>query len=514
MLQCYGYDRLPAAGPGLLRPGAQYSGLQPSYSLSSDGLTVYDKNTGLTWQRSPDTNGDGSLTKNDKLTLFQAQAYPATLNAEKFGGYSDWRLPTIKELYSLIEFTGPTPADIPGTDTSGLTPFIDTQYFSSRTGQTGTGERIIDSQYASSTKYVGPAMNGQQTLFGVNFADGRIKGYGLGMPGGQEKTFFVICVRGNPGYGTNQFIDNGDGTITDNATGLMWSRSDSGSGMDWEVALAWVQEKNAEKYLGYNDWRLPDAKELQSIVDYTRSPDTTGSAAIDQLFTCTQITSEAGQADYPFYWTGTTHAASNGMGGSAVYVSFGRAMGYVDGRWQDVHGAGAQRSDPKSGSASEYPQGHGPQGDAIRIDNYVRMVTGRRGYGHTGRRHNGRPSAACQARQPGDRGRRGHLPRQLLTRAHPVLRAHPASLSLPGDRLPAHAGRSGSNWPVCRDKKKGSLSRIAREGKVDEALERVRTEQFHPDLLAHPEAPLALDDPALGRREWRGGHNSPCRKPR
>ena len=42
----------------------------------------------------------------------------------------------------------------------------------------------------------------------------------------------------------------------------------------------------------------------------------------------------------------------------------------------DVHGAGSQRSDPKSGSASEYPTGHGPQGDAIRIENYVRCVTG------------------------------------------------------------------------------------------------------------------------------------------
>ena len=41
---------------------------------------------------------------------------------------------------------------------------------------------------------------------------------------------------------------------------------------------------------------------------------------------------------------------------------------------QDVHGAGAQRSDPKTGNAEDYPFGHGPQGDVIRIDNYVRLV--------------------------------------------------------------------------------------------------------------------------------------------
>jgi len=42
--------------------------------------------------------------------------------------------------------------------------------------------------------------------------------------------------------------------------------------------------------------------------------------------------------------------------------------------WIDVHGAGCQRSDPKTGNASDYPQGFGPQGDAIRILNYMRLV--------------------------------------------------------------------------------------------------------------------------------------------
>ena len=365
----------PSHGQAFYGQDAQVSGTPPAYTISSDGLTVYDENTRLTWQRSPDTNGDGSITTGDKLTWTQAQAYPATLNAARYGGYTDWRLPTIKELYSLISFDGTDPSGYTGTDTSGLKPFIDTDYFRFAYGETGAGERIIDSQYASGTPDVSKGWNGDK-LFGVNFADGRIKGYGLAMPGGGEKTFFVICVRGNPAYGVNEFVNNDDGTITDGATGLTWSKSDSGTGMDWQDALAWVQARDAENYLGHGDWRLPDAKELQSIVDYTRSPGTTGSAAIDPLFNCTQITNEAGQADYPYYWTGTTHTAWNGMGGEAVYVAFGRAMGYMDGTWQDVHGAGAQRSDPKTGSASEYPQGHGPQGDAIRIDNYVRLVRG------------------------------------------------------------------------------------------------------------------------------------------
>jgi hypothetical protein len=366
----------PQQGQAFFGQDAQYLGNQPAYTLSSDGLTVNDTVTGLTWQRSPDTSGDGSINAEDKLTWPEAMALPLTLNAENYGGHHDWRLPSIKELYSLILFSGTDPSDNTATSTAGLTPFINTDYFVFAYGDTSAGERIIDSQYASSTKYV--ASDGIQggKVFGVNFADGRIKGYDLVTADGGEKTFFVICVRGNPEYGRNEFIANGDGTISDQATGLMWLQSDSGQGMDWEEALAWVQDRNAANYLGYRDWRLPNAKELQSIVDYSRSPDTTDSPAIDPLFSCSMITNEAGQSDYPYYWTSTTHESSNGLGGFACYISFGRALGSINGRWVDIHGAGAQRSDPKVGNAADYPQGHGPQGDAIRIDNYVRMVRG------------------------------------------------------------------------------------------------------------------------------------------
>jgi Protein of unknown function (DUF1566) len=208
-----------------------------------------------------------------------------------------------------------------------------------------------------------------------------------------------------PAYGNNEFADNGDGTITDKATGLMWAKADSGKGLDWKQALAWAQEMNAQNYLGHSDWRVPGVKELQSVIDYTRSPDTTQSAAIDPLFTCTQMTNEAGQPDFPCYWTSTTHKGSGGGEETADYLAFGRAMGYMapgmmpagpggggpggpvgavggppagtkveGGRWMDVHGAGAQRSDPKVGDPSQFPYGRGPQGDAIRIYNYVRLV--------------------------------------------------------------------------------------------------------------------------------------------
>jgi len=361
----------PDAGEAFYGQDAQHTGNMPSFTENGDG-TVTDNVTGLMWQQSPGIDGDGDIDADDKLTFDQAVDGAGTSN---LGGYDDWRLPTIKELYSLIDFNGVDPSGYEGSDTSGLLPFIDTDYFDFAYGDTSAGERIIDAQYASSNLYVSHTANdGGRTLFGVNFADGRIKGYGLTLFN-SDKTFFVIYVRGNTSYGQNDFTDNGDNTITDNATGLMWSQNDSGEGLNWEEGLEWVQARNAEDYLDYSNWRLPNAKELQSIVDYTRSPDTTASAAIDPLFDVTSFTNEAGDTDYPCFWSSTTHINwTPSPGDAGAYVAFGRAMGYMSSTWVDVHGAGAQRSDPKFGDPADFPVGRGPQGDAIRIYNYIRLV--------------------------------------------------------------------------------------------------------------------------------------------
>ncbi len=373
--QCYdNTHQIPCPQIGELFYGqdASFTGNEPSYQNNGDS-TITDNVTGLMWQKSADMDGDGDIDIDDKVTYDEAVAGAATFN---LAGYTDWRLPTIKELYSLILFSGLDPSGWSG-DPGELVPFIDTAYFDFGWGDEAAGERLIDAQYVSITLYDTTTMIDDETAFGVNFADGRIKGYGLEIFG-SDKTFYVKYVRGNTAYGRNEFTDNGNGTITDNATSLMWQQGDSETGLNWEEAIAWVEQRNAENFLGYSDWRLPNIKELQSIVDYTRSPLTTGSAAIDPLFYCSQITDEAGGADYPYYWSGTTH--ENMVNGrAAAYVSFGRAFGWMldpYGIYQllDVHGAGAQRSDPKSGDPADWPYGHGPQGDVIRIYNYVRCV--------------------------------------------------------------------------------------------------------------------------------------------
>ncbi len=381
---CYGSSGQAITCPATSGPtygqDAQYDGLQPGYQDNGDG-TVTDLRTSLMWQKDPGA----------KMSFAEATAGAASFD---LAGYDDWRLPTIKELYSLILFSGLDPSGCPSEDQCNLVPFIDAEHFDFEYGDTGQGERLIDSQFASSTQYVSTTMQGDQTDFGVNFADGRIKGYGVTVHGA-DKLFFVLYVRGHNDYGVNDLVNNDNGVITDRATGLMWLQDDSGhfevgdeadGALDWPQALGWCEGLS---FAGYDDWRLPNAKELQSIVDYTRSPATSDSAALDPVFHATPIVDEGGNTNYASYWTSTTHATENGMGAAAAYIAFGEALGWMQALGSgyellDVHGAGAQRSDPKTGDPADYPYGHGPQGDVVRIYNHARCVRGAGELGNPG----------------------------------------------------------------------------------------------------------------------------------
>ncbi|MEH6346281.1 MAG: DUF1566 domain-containing protein [Bermanella sp.] len=363
---------------------ADYSGHQPDYTVSEDGLTVTDNVTTLIWTQGSDINEDGEVNYDDKLYQYEAVEYCQNLS---LSDRTDWRLPNIKEAYSLILFSGQDASSYQGSDTSSLVLFLDEKFDRAfgdlEATQTSNGfspaegvDRIIDAQYASTSLYVSTTMNNDATMFGVNYVDGRIKGYPTAI-----KEFYVRCVTSNEQYGINLFSDNNNETISDEATGLMWQQNDNVS-TDWDNAINQCENDNTASH---TDWRLPNAKELQSIVDYSRSPDTDNAAAMDPIFNAASFNNEENIIDWGYYWASTTHVDNDGDGSNATYVSFGRALGYMNNSILDVHGAGSQRSNDKLDVASEPGASSatdanglffykGPQGDVLRENNMVRCV--------------------------------------------------------------------------------------------------------------------------------------------
>ena len=65
----------------------------------------------------------------------------------------------------------------------------------------------------------------------------------------------------------NFFISNGDGTVTDHATNLMWQKSGSLRVMTWEETKEYVQQLNHQGFAGHSDWRLPTVEELASLME-------------------------------------------------------------------------------------------------------------------------------------------------------------------------------------------------------------------------------------------------------
>ena len=67
----------------------------------------------------------------------------------------------------------------------------------------------------------------------------------------------------------SRFLDNQDGTITDNETGLCWCQKDSFQiYQDWltfQEAISWVDEINKKDFLGFHDWRIPEKDEIEKL---------------------------------------------------------------------------------------------------------------------------------------------------------------------------------------------------------------------------------------------------------
>lgn len=154
----------PVMGEAFFGQDAQFTHTTPAYTKSNDGLTVKDEVTGLTWQKTYEKPTSGGA-----YYWGETQTVVDNLNKKNYGGYSDWRVPTIKELYSLW-------------DASVGWPYINTGFFDIKYTDEQDFSHAI---FWSSDKYTGVMGNvngetpGTELAFGVNFGTGHIKSYSI-----------------------------------------------------------------------------------------------------------------------------------------------------------------------------------------------------------------------------------------------------------------------------------------------------------------------------------------------
>ena len=233
---------------------------------------VIDNLTGLIWQ-------DSSTVAT--ATMDHATAVTVCDNLT-FAGFDDWRLPTLKELRTILNYEVSYPAPTYTLSPSGVYEEFD---------------NMADDIYAHYwTSTVSPT---DPTYFGVVG-----HGFSKSIFDLQTTANHVRCVRGDA-LVDNNFSVSGD-IVTDTTTCLQWQDGAIVATRTWSDAVAYCQS------LG-DGWTLPNANELNSIVDYTKS-----SPAINSSFT-NVVNGE--------YWSSTTFVNDTAQ---ATYVNFDSGVSRSD----------------------------------------------------------------------------------------------------------------------------------------------------------------------------------------
>jgi hypothetical protein len=236
----------------------------PRFTDNGDG-TVTDELTGLMWLKDADCFG--------VRTWAQALSDANSLESGSCGlsdgsNADDWRLPNVNELESLVNAEESNSAT--WLNGQGFTDVQAINYWSATTYASDTGgawnvdmwDGRVFANNKSGSLYVWP-VRAPTTPPAQLWETGQTTSYETGDDGDLQR---------GVSWPTPRFTDNGDGTVTDGLTELMWTEDANlpvGT-KTWQEALDYVAELNKSAYLDYNDWRLPNRKELQSLTDFSQ----------------------------------------------------------------------------------------------------------------------------------------------------------------------------------------------------------------------------------------------------
>ena len=223
-------------------PGEKFYGQDAQYAAAgfctprkfvlenvSEQETIVDLKTGLEWQR--------KFNKNEAYTWDEAMEYCDNLN---FGGHSDWRLPAPHEFWTLP------------LDTMSQENILGYENLSSWTSQEDGSNYALE--------------------FNIGWMSiaNTPKTYGTGE---DESGINAVCVRGREelpeaDFVTVEYEANGDQFVFDTTNELTWSFRKQAKIRLWSEALAYCENLT---YAGYNDWRLPNLNEFQTIINYKKA---------------------------------------------------------------------------------------------------------------------------------------------------------------------------------------------------------------------------------------------------
>jgi hypothetical protein len=319
---CFDQNGDPRACSGSGEDGDKLVGVAlPTTARYTDNKngTVADNLTGLIWSQHANapSRANGCLNAESEMTWLQALDFVACLNTKSHAGFSDWRLPNLNELESMVNsgvadtsaYLNANGFGIPGQPSSQVQSG---RYWSSTTDASALASQSADAAWDVDLVKGGSPFstlkNDQEFLSrSVWPVRGKMSATAL-LPTGLSLCFDEIgdsrtCKDTGEDSEkqevavttTQRFKSNYDATIAgDKLSGLIWTTDtqtpgpaacdDTGYDLNWQEALDHVACLNAQAFLGHSDWRLPNRKELRSLADYsTGAPAlTAGHPFVDQ----------------------------------------------------------------------------------------------------------------------------------------------------------------------------------------------------------------------------------------